>query len=143
MIEKVEHEGKLLALVLRHECVTEGVQFFTEADNPLQLGVMKHKQGHLIKPHVHLDAPKMIKVTQEVLHIEYGKVAAGFYTNDGHKASSVILCEGDTIILLNGCHGFSILEDAKILEIKQGPYLGVAQDKEYVNFDAGDQGEHK
>ena len=37
--------------------------------------------------------------------------------------------QGDTIILLAGGHGFNILEDTKMIEVKQGPYLSQAEDK--------------
>ena len=35
------------------------------------------------------------------------------------------LNEGDIILLIEGGHSFEMLEDAVILEIKQGPYMGV------------------
>jgi len=40
-----------------------------------------------------------------------------------------ILEEGDILFLINGGHGFKMLEDSVLLEIKQGPYLG-KDDKE-------------
>ena len=30
---------------------------------------------------------------------------------------------GDAIVLMNGGHGFKMLEPSKIIEIKQGPYM--------------------
>lgn len=132
-MEKVELQGEVLALILRHELSVEGVNFFTTSDNPIQVGILQHRQGTEIKPHIHRDSTRTIKSVQEVLHIEYGKVEANFYNQRGGKIGSSILNTGDTILLLSGGHGFRILEEAKILEIKQGPYYGVKEDKECLD----------
>jgi hypothetical protein len=130
MLEKIEAEGKLLALILRSQFEDPGVSFVTSWDNPFQLGVLKHHQGYKIKPHHHKDTTKTISSIQEALHIEYGEVKAAFYEADGREIGSAILNAGDTILLLSGGHGFEILKDSKIIEIKQGPYYGVDDDKE-------------
>ncbi len=130
MIEKIEYEGNTFALILRYNHEQEGVTFFTSQENPVQLGILKHRQGTRVKPHIHRNLPRTISETQEVLHIEYGEVEARFYDTNGKELGSVILKDGDTILLLSGGHGFNILKDSKILEIKQGPYYGPENDKE-------------
>lgn len=133
MIEKIEYEGKILALILRSGYEQNGVNFITSEDNPLQLGVHKQKQGVKIKPHTHRNIPRTIDEVQEVLHIHYGEVEVEFYDAQGRKLRNAILNHGDTILLLSGGHGFNILKDSKIIEIKQGPYYGVGKDKERLN----------
>ena len=132
MIERVEYGGEVLALIIRQNYEPEGVNFVTAEDNPLQVGVLKHQKNSKIKPHLHKSSPRIINAIQEVLHIAYGKVEAEFYGGDGKKVGSSILNSGDTIVLLSGGHGFNILEDSKILEVKQGPYRGVEEDKERI-----------
>ena len=132
MVEKIECGGKILAIILRQNYEPEGVNFITAEDNPLQLGVLKHQKGSKIKPHIHKSSPRIVNEIQEVLHIAYGKVEAEFYTGDGKKVGDVTLNSGDTILLLSGGHGFNLLEDSKIIEIKQGPYRGVVEDKERI-----------
>jgi len=134
-IEKIEWNGKIFALILHGNFEKDGVNFFTYKENPLQLGMLKHKSGIKIKPHIHKTSLKKIDSMQEVLHIEHGKVEANFYDNNGEKIGSSILNSGDTILLINGGHGFKILEDSKIIEIKQGPYSGVTEDKEYLEVE--------
>lgn len=134
MIETIEWNGKKFALILRKEFKAEGVNFLTAEDNPLQLGILGHKQGTKIKPHIHRSSPKTINEVQEVLHIEYGKVEVEFYDAAGKKVADTILRGGDTILLLLGGHGFNILEDSKIIEVKQGPYHGVGEDKKYLEI---------
>ena len=132
MIEKIEYGGEVFALILRQNYEPEGVDFITAEDNPLQLGVLKHQKGSKIKPHSHRDSPRTINKVQEVLYMAYGKVEAEFYESNGKKVGSTILNPGDTILLLSGGHGFNILEDSKIIEVKQGPYRGVEEDKERI-----------
>ena len=134
MVEKIEWNGKIFALVLRGNYEPEGVNFITSRDNPLQLGILRHQQGSKIKPHTHKGLPKTISEVQEVLHIEYGKVEAEFYESAGKKIKTVVLNSGDTILLLSGGHGFNILDDSKIIEVKQGPYRGFEEDKELLNI---------
>ena len=130
--EKIEWEGKTLALIVRQDYEPEGANFITSGDSPLQLGVLKYRQGHTIKPHIHKSLPKTINEVQEVLHVAYGKVEAEFYGGGGKKIGSTVLNSGDTILLVSGGHGFNILEDSKMIEVKQGPYHGVEEDKERI-----------
>ena len=81
----------------------------------------------------HKEKPRTINYTQEVLHLEYGKVEAEFYQNN-QLIKKCLLFERDTIILLAGGHGFNILEDTKMIEVKQGPYLSQAEDKELLEM---------
>jgi hypothetical protein len=36
------------------------------------------------------------------------------------------------VIFLDGGHGFEVLEDTKLIEVKQGPYPGKDKDKELI-----------
>ena len=45
---------------------------------------------------------------------------------------SKILKKGDVILLINGGHGFEMLEKTEMIEIKQGPY---ANNKDKTRFE--------
>ena len=137
MIERIEWQGETLALILRARFDNEGVNFVTTEDNPLQVGVLKHPQGFSIKPHIHRASHKIINSIQEVLHIEYGRVGVNFYDSEGEQIKSAVINMGDTILLITGGHGFDILEDSKIIEVKQGPYEGMEKDKERLKIGGG------
>lgn len=133
-IERFEWNGQLFALILRKNYEPEGVNFITDRDNPIQLGILKHKEGTKIKPHIHRNLTRTTEMVQEVLHIERGRVEVEFYNSSGKKVGDTILSCGDTILLISGGHGFNILEDTKMIEVKQGPYQGVEEDKEYLEI---------
>jgi len=58
------------------------------------------------------------------LFIKAGKVRLDFYDDEKNYLKSIILEEGDVILLANGGHGFEMLEETEIIEVKQGPYAG-------------------
>ena len=131
MLERVEFNGKLFALILRKEFEKEGANFFTSKESPLQFGVLGHKKGAEIKPHIHLNLPRTIDQVQEVLHMAHGRVQVDFYDAEGKALGSNTLNGGDTILLTDGGHGFKMLEDSKMIEIKQGPYIDGETDKRH------------
>ena len=137
MIEKIEWHGEALALIIRAGFDQEGVNFVTPDDSPLQLGILRHPRGFSIKPHVHRASRKTIHSIQEVLHVECGSLRVDFYDDDGERIQSVVLKMKDTILLIAGGHGFEMLEDCKIIEVKQGPYEGAAQDKRRLETGGG------
>jgi len=132
IVEKIESNGVLFALIIRKEIELNGVNFFTVPDNSFQLGLLKHKKGIEIKPHIHKTSGKIINCIQEVLHVERGTIEVQVYNCDGEEIKSIILNPCDTILFINGGHGLKIIEDAKIIEVKQGPYEGPDNDKEFL-----------
>lgn len=122
-IEFIEHGGEIIAIIIRRGHQGEGVNFVTPPHFPKQLAHMSHGKGHVIKPHHHVPVKREIEGTQEVLVIKRGKLKADFYDRDQSHLTSRILEEGDTILLASGGHGFEVIEDVEMIEIKQGPYL--------------------
>ena len=131
-VEVIEFDGEIIAIVVRSNYNPEGVSFVTSEDSPLQLGIFCHKKNSEIKPHIHKEVERVIKKTLEALHIEYGCISVELYSSDGKKIKTITLNGGDTIMFISGGHGIKILEDSKIIEIKQGPYYGVEVDKKYI-----------
>jgi hypothetical protein len=129
MVERIERDGRLSALILRQGEAGPGVTFATTDDNSLQLAAMKHPPGTRVKPHVHISRTRIIEDLQEVLHIRSGKAEFEFYNDAEQKTYSIILNSGDTILLVSGGHGVNILEDTEMIEVKQGPYFGLHEDK--------------
>ena len=89
---------------------------------------MNRAKDYVIAPHVHNVVPRTVELTQEVLIIQRGKVRVDYYDDNKNYLESRIAYEGDIVYLGYGGHGFKMLEDSEIVEVKQGPYCG-ANDK--------------
>ena len=128
MIENISHQGKLLAIIIRNNYRKDGIEFFTPGDFSQQLGYMKRHLGYKIPPHTHNPVVREVIWTQEVLFVKSGKIRVDFYNDEQHYLESYIIEKGDVILLAQGGHGFEMLEESEMIEVKQGPYCG-DQDK--------------
>lgn len=136
MIENIKNEGNLLAVIIYASYEKDGIAFFTPNDFSQQLGYMKREQGHVIDPHVHNPVKREVIWTQEVLYIKSGKIRVDFYDEEKIYLKSKIIAKGDVILLASGGHGFLMLEQSEIIEVKQGPYSG---DLDKTRFDPVNQ----
>lgn len=135
MIEEIRDKGELLAIILRDEFDKPGISFVTPNELSQQLAYMHHPSGKIIEPHVHNSAPREVSYTQEVLFIKHGKLRVDFYTKNREYLYSRVLKAGDVILLATGGHGFEVLEEVRMLEVKQGPYVGET-DKTRFKYDS-------
>ena len=137
MIEKILHKKRLFALIVRRQFRKKsGINFFTPTDATQQFGFMKHKKNHFIKPHKHNKRLTRILRSTEVILLLKGTLRTDFYNNNNKYLLSKIINEGDIIMLIHGGHGFKVLKNIEMIEVKQGPYY-LASDK--VRFKAVDE----
>ena len=129
MVEKILEKEILYAIIIRSTYSEDGIKFFSEQHYSQQLGYMKRPAGYIIEPHRHNIIPREVLYTQETLFIRKGKIKVDFYNDKNEKIKSTELFKDDVILLINGGHGFQILEESEIIEVKQGPYIGLL-DKE-------------
>jgi mannose-6-phosphate isomerase-like protein (cupin superfamily) len=123
VIEWIEFDGVLWAIVLRREFDRPGIHFLTEPSCNLQLAHMSHPKGHSIEPHYHPRQERTIHGTSEVLLVKSGSIRVDFFTEEGSPRGNVSLVAGDAILLTEGAHGIEMVEPSSFIEVKQGPFL--------------------
>lgn len=123
-ILEIKHEDKLLAIVIPYTYHKQGISFLTSNELSQQLAYMEHPAGHEIAAHVHNPVHRSVVYTRETLVIRKGKLRVDFYDDDQIYIESHIISAGDVILLVSGGHGFKVLEDVEMIEVKQGPYAG-------------------
>ncbi|MGA2332999.1 MAG: hypothetical protein ABSG75_14690 [Syntrophales bacterium] len=128
-IQKIVFNYTLYAIIVRRTLAFEGYNFVTAVEDSLQLGVNHYAEGTLIKRHYHLPMQRKISDTLEILHIDQGKCIIDFYCPDEKPVYSTELVTGDTVILMNGGHGLHVIEKTRIIEVRQGPYMGIEKEK--------------
>lgn len=130
-VQLIKKKDVLLAMIVRNDYVCEGVDFITPDEYSQQVAYMHHPTGKVIDAHLHNLVHRNVVMTQEVLFIKKGRLRVDFYDNYKDYLESVVLEAGDVILLVSGGHGFNVLEEVEMIEIKQGPYSG---DKDKVRF---------
>jgi len=124
MIDTIKSGDQLLAVIVSRDFHEPGIHFFTPNDLSQQLAYMRHPAGKIIEPHVHNPVSRNVHYTQEVLVIKRGKIRVDFYDDSKTYLESRVLHGGDVILLATGGHGFEVLEEIEMIEVKQGPYAG-------------------
>lgn len=137
-LEVIKKKDRLLAMIIRNEYTCEGVDFLTPNEYSQQVAYMHHPAGKVIDAHVHNLVHRNIVLTQEVLFIKEGKLRVDFYDDYEDYIESRILNAGDVILLISGGHGFQVLEEVKMIEVKQGPYSGDADKKRFKGIGEDD-----
>jgi mannose-6-phosphate isomerase-like protein (cupin superfamily) len=132
--EDILIDGQVCAIILKAEYDESGIQFFTANELSQQLASMSYKPGKIIPAHTHQMVRREVFYTQEALFIRKGKLRVDFYTREQVYRCSRVLQSGDVILLIAGGHGFEVLEELNMVEVKQGPYAG---DKDKLVFSTG------
>ena len=65
---------------------------------------------------------RKVSYTQEVLFLKKGTVKVNFYHQSKKFYKSKIIKQGDVLLLAFGGHGFEMLKNSELFEVKQGPY---------------------
>lgn len=124
-VERItDEQGRLIALVLRGTASAEATTFVTPPHAGLQVGLVVYGAEGEVPRHTHFPIERHHFGTPEVLLVRKGRCIADLYDDDRNPVMTLEIGEGDAIVLLSGGHGFRMLEDTVLLEVKQGPYPG-------------------
>ena len=134
-VEEVKKKNKLLAMIIRNNYECEGVDFITPNEYSQQVAYMHHPTGKTIDAHVHNLVHRNVVLTQEVLFIKKGILRVDFYDEYEDYLESRELLAGDVILLISGGHGFKVIEEVEMIEVKQGPYSGEQDKKRFIGID--------
>jgi len=133
LVKIIQSTEGILAKMIPMSEWKEGSSFFSDEGDYIQVGTWNYTAGKTLGPHIHNEVSRQIFHTCEVLFICHGSIKASIYDSQERLAEQLILCAGDTLILLAGGHGYEILEDGtRVLEIKNGPYLGADIDRRII-----------
>lgn len=117
----INDDDKLLAIIFSKNSINDGISFITPPSISQQLGAMKYKKGKVIQKHYHCKQKREIYDTIETIIVFEGLLQVDIYNNEKLIANETIGAN-ELIMLIHGGHGFKVLEDIKMIEIKQGPY---------------------
>ena len=130
-VEQISWNDHPLAYIVRHDYEPAATTFVTPADFTQQLGFVVTPKGGEIQPHLHRSLERRIRGISEVLLVKKGRCEVNFYTNEKEPVTTRELGVGDILLLIDGGHGFRMLEDTVFVEIKQGPYIGLEEKERF------------
>ncbi len=124
---------KILQILFSASDIPEGGeklvrQEFTPPESNLQALGHYLSKGNVIKPHTHNPIDRFTKTTQEGIVIIEGTIELSIYDLDNLLIETRILRAGDCALMQHGGHKFTIIDDAKFFEFKNGPYMGKMKD---------------
>jgi hypothetical protein len=129
-MEIIKKNDTTFAFILRKkEQESDDPFFITEADSPLQVGILAHPAGYAEEPHYHRIRQRTVKGIPQMLFLKKGRFSVDFFDYDNTKFKSVEIFEGDLIVLLDGSHRLIVKENMNAVIAKLGPYLGALEDK--------------
>lgn len=121
----VSSNGQVLAHIFPGElCAPEGVCFLNDESEPLQVGLMERPMGHQVHAHMHPPCERHLNSNAEFLLVQQGHVRIIFYDDKWNKVAVHELRDGDSALILGGGHQLEMLQETRMFEIKQGPYMG-------------------
>ncbi len=131
-VEIVEYNGTKYAEIIWASKQVEKTTFFSPAESSFQFGLLAHKAGFVEPPHYHKPVERTISDLQQMFVVQRGVVVVALYSDEGNLLREIQMGAGDAIVLIHGVHGIRVLEDMQCISVKQGPYLGEAEDKVFV-----------
>lgn len=131
-LEHIEADGLRLATILRSSFSADGIVFLTPDEFSQQLGYMRRPAGYFIGAHSHNLVDRQVSLTQEVLFVRSGRVRVDLFDAERRHVATRVLGPLDVILLSAGGHSFEIIEEAELIEVKQGPFVG---EKDKTRFD--------
>jgi hypothetical protein len=130
MMETIADQGVVLTYIVRGG-PPDQTTYLTPDECGLQVGHVVYAAGTEIPRHTHLPIERHLVGTTEVLVVQRGRCEVDIYAADRRLVATRELQVGDILIAVTGGHGFRVLDDLVLLEIKQGPYPGGAEKERF------------
>ena len=132
-IESVELEGIKYAEIIWADTEVEETTFYSPAESSFQFGLLAHESGFVEPPHFHKEVERQITDLQQMFVVQKGVLVIELYSDAGDLLREITMKAGDAIVLIHGVHAIRVLEDMQCISVKQGPYMGEAEDKVFVD----------
>lgn len=130
-MREIKKGGRILARHITSEDIKPGLMSFTNDEDYIQVVAWGHyEKGKYLQDHVHNEFERSASRTYEAVYVVKGAIEARLYDLERIPVETFVVKQGELLILMESAHGYTILEeDTTVLEIKNGPFMGVEKDK--------------
>ena len=130
----IDKNNRTLAIVIFTRILLK-IEVCTDVSEEMQFAKFNLQKGYIVNKHYHQKQERTIYSTAETIIVLDGKIEVSLFEETSNNLVKKIVLESkDSIVMLHGGHSVEILEDAKFVEVKQGPYMENL-DKEIFSFD--------
>jgi hypothetical protein len=127
---EIINNGELIFKKISIKDLPEGLSFFSNPEDFLQIGSWNYPSKKILQRHFHRLVNRSVNRTHEIIIVLEGSLKAQIYTLEKEFVKEVIINSFEVGIMLNCAHGYEIIEDGtKVIEIKNGPYMGPEMDR--------------
>ncbi len=130
-VDIIRSGDTILAYVISARLSPAETTFLTPPEFKQQVGFVVYPAGGEIARHVHRPLERHLVGTSEVLIVKSGLCEVDIYDDEQQLIATRQLGPGDIMLMVGGGHGFRMLEDTVLLEIKQGPYTGLDEKEHF------------
>lgn len=134
MLEKIQVDGKLAALIIRRGTGVKSSTFFSPSNLYFQLAIFMRPKDFEEGPHYHKRLVRKVTRVEQFLYLLDGAMQVNFYNRKRKLKKTKRVGKGDGILLIQGVHSLKITKDTKAISVKQGPFLGDNEDKVNVRI---------
>lgn len=120
-----------LAVVIRAGTLPDRTTFVTPDHFTQQAGFIVYPRDGVIAAHDHKPIERHLTGTAETLLVLKGCLQTRLYNAARELTHTLTLGAGDILMLVSGGHGFTMLEDTVLFELKQGPYTGLVEKERF------------
>lgn len=131
-VEIIHDGGVAVAYFIDPNWDPNKTTFLTPDHLGQQMGMIVYGAGEHIIPHQHLPITRKVQGTTECILVKKGECYIDLYNKNKELIYTKKMSEGEIVLLLGGAHGFRMIKDTILFEVKQGPYAG-EKDKERFN----------
>ncbi len=114
------HQGHTLALIVRRKVVTTATTFVTDGDAQLRLGFIVYPGGATIARLVHGAIERRVTGRPEAIVMRSGRCEVDIDGDTLVRDATRELAAGDVVLLLDGGHGFRLLDGYRAPRVQAG-----------------------
>jgi hypothetical protein len=129
--ETISHKNQTLCIIIRSSFLPDKTTFLTPPDYKQQVGFVVYPKGGEIARHAHIPLERHLVGTSEVILVKKGSCLLDIYNDARELVATRELGAGDLMLMIAGGHGFRLIEDTVLIEIKQGPYTGIEEKERF------------
>lgn len=117
----IKQDERVIAVVFDGQ-FDEGTKPLTDEQWPLQVISLNHPAGKVLASHYHRPTQRTTESLMEMLVVLTGRALVTIYDRQT-PLEKIELSAGQSVMLVDGGIGIEIIEDAQMLEFKNGPFV--------------------